>query len=146
MKKRLLYFAIMLLFGISGFAVRAFSANLPFVVATYLPDILWACMIYWLVAAIIYIKPSAHFTIALILTMLIEFSQLLNFEWLVELRGSPIGAYIFGVGFLISDVICYAGAVFLCFVVEYLATAKKPKVRKSKYRKDENSELQNSSK
>ncbi len=144
--RRLVYFALMLLFGISGFAVRAFSASLPYVAATYLPDILWACMIYWLVAAIIYIKPSAHFTISLILTMAIEFSQLLNFDWLVSLRGTPIGAYVLGVGFLMSDVISYAGAVFLCFVVEYLATAKKSKVRKSKYRKDENSELQNKEK
>ncbi len=137
MKKRLIYLGLMLSFGGLGFLIKTLSASLPLLIATYLPSILWACMVYFFVAAIVNIKPAAHFTMAIILTMAIEFSQMLNFDWLISLRGSTIGAYIFGVSFLLSDVISYAGAVLLCFIVDYLAYSKKPKTRPSKYRKDD---------
>ena len=47
----------------------------------------------------------------------IEFSQLLSYEWLMQLRSTRMGALVLGQGFLWSDIVAYTAGVLLFGIV-----------------------------
>ena len=50
---------------------------------------------------------------SLMLCFAIEFSQLLSYDWLLQLRSTHLGALVLGQGFLWSDIVAYSGGVLL---------------------------------
>lgn len=50
---------------------------------------------------------------SLMLCFAIECSQLLSYDWLLQLRSTRLGALVLGQGFLWSDIAAYAGGVLL---------------------------------
>jgi hypothetical protein len=50
---------------------------------------------------------------ALGISFAVEFSQLVQVEWLERLRATRAGALVLGRGFLATDLICYAAGVAL---------------------------------
>ena len=74
-----------------------------------LGDALWASTVF-LAWGIVFPRLSGKWLalLALVSSWLVEFSQLLTWDWLVELRATTIGHLLLGQGFLVSDLIAYA--------------------------------------
>ncbi len=136
MKKRVIYLVLALISGILGFVLKMFTASMPFFVANYMPAILWSCSIYLLVSFIVCKAPIIHGGIALVLAISLEALQLFTPSWLTLVRNTAAGAYVLGTDFMIADIFCYIGGIAVCFIVDFMLSARKPKVRKSKYRKE----------
>lgn len=69
-------------------------------------DALWAVVIYlgWRLLAL---PPRWSAGLALLVSYLVEFSQLLTWPWLVAFRATLIGHLLLGQGFLWSDLLAY---------------------------------------
>ena len=59
------------------------------------------------------IQVSSHRLFGLIVCFVIEFCQLLTYDWLVQLRATLPGRMILGQGFLWSDICAYAAGVLI---------------------------------
>lgn len=87
----------------------------PFVVE-YAGDTIWAGMFVFLLRAIL---PKAKLWKLVLFTyvagVLVELQQLLQWEWLVTLRHTYLGKLLLGLGFVSTDLICYAVGVLLAW-------------------------------
>lgn len=75
-------------------------------------DALWAIMIYW-GFRVLARSPKEAAALTLIISYLVEFSQLLTWPWLVAFRSTLIGHLLLGQGFLWSDLLAYSLGVVL---------------------------------
>lgn len=102
-----------------GLASRAFASALPVIVARYAGDVLWASMIFLLLALF---RPNSDTirlaVVALVISVSVELSQLYHATWIDAIRASWIGAHLLGQGFLASDLVCYAAGVALAALVD----------------------------
>lgn len=60
------------------------------------------------------------------LGVLAELSQLNHSSLMVAIRGTYLGRLLFGVGFLWSDIVCYAVGTFLAWCIISLIERRKP--------------------
>jgi len=92
----------------------------------YAGDTLWAALIYWMIR---FFKPSStpwvSAIMALAFAFAIEISQLYQAPWINEIRSTTLGALVFGFGFLVSDLVCYAVGVGVGFLLDNLARTSK---------------------
>ena len=92
-----------------GLLSRHYAALLPWWLAKNAGDVLYATMAYWLIRLL---SPSLSigraFGTAVAFCFLIEFSKLHQPTWLLTLRHTRVGALILGVGFHVSNLLCYA--------------------------------------
>lgn len=102
----------------AGVMSRRYGDALPPFVAAYLPDALYALMVF---LAIGFLFPKAHTGRvalgALLFCYAVEASQLYQADWLNAIRQTRLGGLALGFGFLWSDILCYtagiaAGAAF----------------------------------
>jgi len=97
-------------------------------IATYSGDTLWAMMIYIGIAAIATkLSPLKVALYALSFSFTIEFSQLIQTDWLNNLRSHWLVALVLGKGYLASDLLCYFIGVLCPFIVETLRCNNKPR-------------------
>jgi hypothetical protein len=76
-------------------------------------------MIYFLVRIFLPFKNA--FSIALLSLLIcysIEFLQLYQGEWMIELRKTIFGRYVLGQGFLWEDILAYTFGIITVFVFE----------------------------
>lgn len=76
-------------------------------------------MIYFLVR--IFLPVQKAFIVALISLLIcycIEFLQLYQAEWIIELRKTLFGRYVLGQGFLWSDILAYTFGIAFVFLIE----------------------------
>ena len=123
---RLLYFTLALLTMILGLISRSSTVSLPEILTLYAGDTLWAALIYWMIR---FFKPSStpwvSAIMALAFAFAIEISQLYQAPWINEIRSTTLGALVFGFGFLVSDLVCYAVGVGVGFLLDNLARTSK---------------------
>lgn len=112
MKRRLTYLAIAMGVVPVGLIARSMrgradSDTVIGFITTYLGDMLWAVMFFFLFAAT-FIKAGTYKLGLLTLgfTLTIEISQLYRGEPLASLRGFPPTRFLLGTNFLWSDVAC----------------------------------------
>ena len=102
-----------------GLATRRAPSRFPDAVATYGGDVLWATMVYWLVA---FVRPTASWRMLSAITLLIAFgveaSQLVHTPWLDALRATRLGALVLGRGFLVSDLVAYCVGTVLALLLD----------------------------
>lgn len=98
--------------------------EMPVFVLAYVGDVLYAVLVWWLVA---WVAPRAS---ALRLSLaaygwcaVVEVSQALHPAWLDEARSHTLVALVLGRGFLASDLVCYAVGVGVAAGVDRLARA-----------------------
>jgi len=104
---------------IIGLTSRFYSEYLPDVVNLGLGDSLWALMIYWMMAFLFPRIPIVRLTIlSLSVCFLVEFSQLIQVDWLNSIRSHFLGALVLGKGFLWSDLLAYSIGVGLGMGIE----------------------------
>ena len=113
LKTRLIYIGAIAVLIVIGLLSR----KLSFVPQCF-GDALWAVVMYccW---RIVLVKrpPYVAAAFALVTSFAVEFSQLIRWRWLVELRSTKIGHLLLGQGFLWSDLIAYTvgiAAALLC--------------------------------
>lgn len=93
-------------------------------------DILWAMMVYFGFRFLL-VRKSTLTTIWLsfLFSFGIEFSQLYQEDWINQIRGTSLGALIFGKGFLVEDLIRYTAGIIIATVLDKVAF-KLPKLDK----------------
>lgn len=82
----------------------------------FVGDILYAVLIYFGFCFLFPIKRRDQLLIiSLSFCFFIEISQLIQWNWLDKIRSTNIGRYIFGEGFLCSDLFCYIFGTFITY-------------------------------
>lgn len=85
---------------------------LPRLITAYAGDILWALMVYFLIALIFKtMLPVRVIMIAILFSFAIEISQFYHAPVIDAFRQTTIGGLILGFGFLWSDLVCYLAGI-----------------------------------
>lgn len=117
-RRRIFYFFLALIITVIGLATRSHPQLFPAVVAEYGGDVLWAALFLFPLRIIFPTTPLwklACYNYAF--GVLIEFQQLLEMPWLVNLRHTLFGKLFLGLGFLWSDILCYAVGTLLAWAI-----------------------------
>lgn len=114
MKTRIRYFFIICLIIILGLLSR--KANF---IPLFVGDILYAMMIYFIVRFfLVKSNPKIITIISILICYTIEFLQLYQASWIVEIRNITLGHLVLGQGFLWSDLVAYIFGIILCYILE----------------------------
>ena len=120
MKKRRIYFFMVVLTIGLGLASRKFIFVFPDSIAPYIGDTLWAMMVYF---GFQFLPPNGtlikSLLLAFIFSYLIEFSQLYQADWINQIRASTLGGLVLGYSFLIQDLVSYAIGILIGFCLDY---------------------------
>jgi hypothetical protein len=111
----------MALAALLGIGSRRLAHSLPWFVAAYAGDTLWALAAFLGIGLIL---PRASTRRVALLTLafsgLVEVSQLSKAPWLETIRHTALGGLILGYDFVASDLACYAVGVGLGILIERL--------------------------
>ena len=120
MTKRVFYIIAIALLIVLGLSSRK---------VTFLPDEigdgLWSMALFCFLRFIFVNRKLKDIAIAtLILSYLVEFSQLIRWEWLVTVRSTFIGHMLLGQGFVWWDLLAYSiGVIVICLAARVLHLA-----------------------
>lgn len=114
MKTRIYYFLFICFVIFVGLVSRKIGF-IPLAVG----DILYAVMMYFIVR-FLFVKSGGItvVTLSLLLCFTIEFSQLYQASWIVEIRSTTFGHLVLGQGFLWTDLLAYTFGILLSFIFE----------------------------
>lgn len=106
-RNRIVYIILTIIVMMLGLLSRKVQ-GLPQIISAYSGDILWALMLFLLIA-VIFNKKSTMFIIslAIIFSYGVEISQLYHAPWIDSIRATTLGGLVLGFGFLWSDLVCY---------------------------------------
>lgn len=121
MKKRLAYLGTLFLVIILGLLSRKLA-----IVPLAVGDGLWAVAVYlaWRLLVPDW-QAKQVFGLSLFTAFAVEFSQVLTWSWLVELRQTTLGHLLLGQGFLWSDLLAYSVGLLVIFKLDQLLLEKK---------------------
>lgn len=112
-KKRLQYTSAVIALIVLGLLSRRING-----IPDACGDALWAMMVFCCWRIVLVLRPLKTVAIvALITSYLIEFSQILSFDWLVSLRSTFIGHMVLGQGFLWTDLLAYTIGIIIIYLV-----------------------------
>ncbi len=81
-------------------------------------DALWAMMVFCCWRFVLVRHPlKTVAVVALITSFLVEFSQILSFDWLVRLRSTFLGHMLLGQGFLWIDLLAYTIGIIVIYII-----------------------------
>jgi hypothetical protein len=107
-RSRLIVGVLLLATVALGLASRRYAPFLPWWLAKNAGDILYATMAYWLVLLLSpRLMASRAGAVAFLFCVAIEFAKFFQIPVLVAARHEAWGRLIFGVGFHISNLVCY---------------------------------------
>ncbi|WP_205960487.1 ribosomal maturation YjgA family protein [Flammeovirga sp. MY04] len=116
-RRRLTYLFYILLVICLGLASR--TRFIPEFIYPYLGDFFYAVMFYFIIAFLLNDQsPKLILIISVSICYLIEFQQLLSYDWLVAFRNTKIGSLTLGHGFLWSDMVSYTVGGIVAYLVE----------------------------
>lgn len=122
------YAAAIFIAIVLGLSSRRYSYVLPDVISNNFGDILWASMVYFGFRFMLMKRQLAWaVSLGVIFCFGIEFSQLYQAEWIIELRKTVVGSLILGRGFLTIDLLRYVIGIAIAFGVD------KYGIQRSKY-------------
>jgi hypothetical protein len=118
-RRRFVYFLLIVLTILTGLASRHFANHLPEWNKAYVGDSLWALMVFFMIGCLFKRESSLWIGgAALILSFLIEFSQLYQAHWINVIRANKVGGLVLGFGFLWSDLVCYTAGIAFGVILE----------------------------
>ncbi len=118
-RNRLVYAFLVAVTVCLGLASRRFPSLLPPWLAKNAGDILYATMAFWLVGLFCPRLPARRAAAAAALFCFgIEFLKLSPVPWLAAARHSRAGALVLGVGFHVSNLVCYVIGVAAAVGIE----------------------------
>ncbi len=104
-----------------GIGSRRYAHALPWFIAAYAGDTLWALAAFLGIGLILPRASTRTIAIlAMAFSVAIELSQLYHAPWIDSIRHTTLGGLILGFGFLWSDLACYAVGVGLGAAVEII--------------------------
>ena len=114
MKKRMVYILITFIIIVLGLLSREING-----IPLFMGDIFWAMMVFF-IFGIILDRKTNHFIFitSVIVTYIIEFSQLYHRPWIDNFRGTPIGHILLGQGFLFSDLVSYLIGIIIGYYIK----------------------------
>lgn len=125
-----LWIVLLALTVVLGIGSRRFGPRLPGFVAAYAGDTLWASAAFLGLGLLL---PAASTTqvaaLSLLVSVLVEVSQLHHAPWIDSIRRTTLGALALGHGFLWSDLACYAVGVGLGVLAELRCRRRRPSDR-----------------
>ncbi len=102
-----------------GLASRTLRGSLPFLIAEYAGDTLWATAVFVMLRLV---RPAASSlalaVVTLAIAFLVELSQLAHPAWLDELRQQPGVGLVLGYDFVATDLACYTAGVVLAWAID----------------------------
>ena len=102
-----------------GIGSRRYASHLPYVLATYAGDTLWALALFLFLGLVLPRVATVRVAAAAFsLSILVEVSQLYHAPWIDAIRQTTLGGLVLGFGFLGSDLVCYAVGVALGVILE----------------------------
>ncbi len=105
-----------------GIGSRRYAHALPWFLAAYAGDTLWALAAFLGIGLILPRASTRKIAIlAMTFSVAIELSQLYHAPWIDSIRNTTIGGLTLGFGFLWSDLVCYAFGVGLGVAIEILS-------------------------
>jgi Protein of unknown function (DUF2809) len=125
MKLKILYTAIFIFCVWLALATRQYTGFFHPLIVTYGGDIIWAGMFLFFMR--IFFLHTSLLKLAVIcyaIGVAVEFLQLYEGAWYVQLKQYYIGRLLLGVGFLWSDLLCYAIGTVLAYVIILLIEKK----------------------
>lgn len=111
-QKRLVYLGFTFLIVILGIFFREIKF-----IPMFVGDILYAVMVYFGLKFFFLLKSKLNLLLSLLFCFAIEFSQTIQWEWLLAIRKTQLGHYVLGEGFLFTDLICYTIGNFIAFTL-----------------------------
>jgi hypothetical protein len=111
-----------------GLPTRLFPQAMPDFMVRYGGDVLWAMMIFLLFGLLFPATKTWHrIGLALAVTWGIEFSQLVQSDWLNAIRSLKLGGLLIGYSFSWSDLACYVCGIGVGALLErrVLATSER---------------------
>lgn len=118
---RIRYFILVLIVIAIGITSRKIEG-----VPTFFGDTLYAVMIYFgLRMLLVHFNIKKAAILALLICFAIEFLQLYDAEWMLEIRRTTFGHYALGQGFLWSDLGYYTLGVLIAFLIDLNFIKKK---------------------
>ncbi|MFJ8064585.1 DUF2809 domain-containing protein [Psychrobacillus sp. NPDC096426] len=113
-KMRITYIIVIVITIFLGLASRKYSHFLSPFMAQNAGDVIWAMMVYFGFRFLLERKILLIATLlSLFFSFSIEFSQLYQGDWIKQIRGTLLGALIFGKGFLLVDLLRYTMGIML---------------------------------
>ena len=110
-----------------GLASRLYRDGLPFVIAEYAGDTLWATAVFFMLRLV---RPMASGLALAAVTLAIafsaEFSQLAHPPWLDAFRRQPGVALVLGYDFVPTDLACYTAGAVLAWAIDALRRFAQP--------------------
>lgn len=114
MKTRIYYFILSCLVIILGLLSRKLNF-----IPLFVGDILYAVMIYFIVGFFLVKSNTKNIAIiSILICYTIEFSQLYQANWIVEIRNTTFGHLVLGQGFLWSDLLAYTFGIIIAYFIE----------------------------
>jgi hypothetical protein len=102
-----------------GLGSRRFGPHLPWFVAAFAGDTLWALVAFLVIGLLL--SRASTWRVALLATSfsaLVEVGQLYHAPWIDSIRRTTVGGLVLGYDFVWSDLACYATGVGQGVVVE----------------------------
>ena len=125
-RRRLLQLAATAVVIALGLASRAFPQFVPDSLGKYPGDALWAMMIVFGLGIFATRMRTWQLALwALLVCFAVEFSQLYQAPWIVELRSHTLGHLVLGSFFGWADLIAYTAGVAVAAIVDNVALFKR---------------------
>ncbi len=122
-RNRWLWLTLIALVAMLGIGSRRFGAYLPSFVAAYAGDTLWATAAFLGIGLLIPRASMARVAaLAMLVSVLVEISQLYKAPWLDSIRQTTVGGLMLGFDFVWSDLACYSVGVGLGILVGWAAS------------------------
>lgn len=113
-KNRISYLLFTLLVIFLGIVSRKIDG-----IPTFIGDVLYAVMIYFGIRFLFFSLPRIQsMLLALLFCYCIEFQQLYQANWILNLRNSILGHYVLGQGFLWSDLVFYTIGITVAYFMD----------------------------
>jgi uncharacterized membrane protein len=119
-KKRVLYIITIIIIIILGLLSREIEG-----VPLFMGDIFWAMMVFFILAFMLDNKSSYYILVlSIIITYIIEITQLYHRPWIDNFRSTSIGHILLGRGFLWSDLVAYLEGIIVGHYINTLILSK----------------------
>jgi hypothetical protein len=116
------YILLILVATAAGILSRTYKEILPDIVARYAGDVMWAFALYFFISIFLLKKSfGIRFSIACLLALLDEVSQLYHAPWIDSIRETTLGGLALGYTFVWTDLLCYLGGALLALIIDYSA-------------------------
>ncbi|MEY9980342.1 glycopeptide antibiotics resistance protein [Lysinibacillus sp. RC79] len=119
---RIAYLIAIVITIILGLSSRKWSLLLPSFIAQNAGDMLWAMMVYFGFRLLLVRKSTlTAIWLSFLFSFGIEFSQLYQEDWIIQIRGTTLGALVLGKGFLVADLVRYTVGIIIATVLDKMA-------------------------